>query len=232
MTVNSMDTNSFNVNINQNKNNVDKVLDKLAALHEVNNESPADMIQHNKMQQDMLTASQEMQNANESTAMMQIQDSGLQQLKEGSQQLNELSTQRNSAALNADQKSMLDAQARGIKESMDHTIEQTSYNGQQMLSGIDTSSLDISDQGSIESFSSMLDDRLSDVGASMNAMESRHDQQATMMENLAASMQNKETDVAQAVNDLSSNGAKLDASLFASAHQNDFLATQVGRLLG
>lgn len=232
MTINSTTNQNINLDITQNKGNADKVLERLAALHTVDNSSPADLIAYNEMQSGVLQSSQKIQNANQSMAMLQISDSGLQSIRDNAQQLNELSVRRNSDALNSDQKAMLDTQADATVEAMKDVVSQTSYNGQRLLSDMNFDSLNISDQESIEQFSQGINQRLSDVGSAMGALESTIAKESAMMENLAAAKENKEYDAAELVNSFQTDQNKLDAALFARSHSADFLAKQVGTLLG
>ena len=231
MNINSLGTSNFSLNIGQNKNATDGVLEKLAALHTINNESPADLIIYNQQQSDMLVASQKVQNANESYSMLRVSDSALQSLKESALELNTQSVARNSAALNSDQKAMIDADSNALLRAMKDTVEQTSYNGQQLISDIKVDSIDASSQESVQNFMSMLDRRLGDVGAAMNATVSEINQQSSLVTNLAYSKETKEYDVADLVNQLRSGDTKLNASLFAQAHSTEFLAQRIGTLL-
>lgn len=231
MNINSLGTSNFSLNIGQNKNATDGVLEKLAALHTINNESPADLIIYNQQQSDMLVASQKVQNANESYSMLRVSDNALQSLKESAMELNTQSVARNSAALNSDQKAMIDADSNALLRSMKDTVEQTTYNGQQLLSDIKVDSIDASSQESVQNFMSMLDRRLGDVGAAMNATVSEINQQSSLVTNLAYSKETKEYDVADLVNQLRSGDTKLNASLFAQAHASESLAQRIGTLL-
>jgi flagellin len=232
MNINSLGTSNFSLNIGQNKNATDGVLQKLAALHTITNESPADLIIYNQQQSDMLVASQKVQNANESYSMLRVSDNALQSLKESAMELNTQSVARNSAALNSDQKAMIDADSNALMRSMKDTVEQTTYNGQQLLSDIKVDSIDASNQESVQNFMSMLDRRLGDVGAAMNATVSEINQQSSLVTNLAYSKETKEYDVADLVNQLRSGDTKLNASLFAQAHSSESLAQRIGTLLG
>lgn len=232
MTINEMNTNMYNIDINQNKGSADKVLEKLSALRSVDNSSPADLISYNQQQSDMLAAAQKVQNANETNAMLQISDSALQSLKDGAIELSSQSVARNNASLNSDQKAMIDENAQAIKESMQNTIEQTSYNGQQLLSDMSVEDLNITDEASVRGFIEVLDKKMGDMGAAMNANESEIQQYTTQMEALANSKQNKEPDVAELTNRFESEQLKLNSSLFAQSHSTDFLSKQLGNLLG
>ena len=231
MNVNSLGSSNFNLNIGQNKSSTDGVLEKLAAMHAITNESPADLIIYNQQQSDMVVASQKVQNANESYSMLRVSDNALQSLKEGAMELNTQSVARNSAALNSDQKAMIDADSNALLRSMKDTVEQTTYNGQQLLGDIKIDTIDASNQESVQNFMNMLDRRLGDVGAAMNATVSEINQQSSLVTNLAYSKETKEYDVADLVNQLRSGETKLNASLFAQAHSSESLAQRVGTLL-
>jgi len=231
MTISSVNSNSAQMGINQNKSSADNVLSKLAAMHTINNESPADLMLYNQQQSQLLEESQKLQNANESYAMLKISSNSLESLRQGVTDLQTQSVARNSAALNSDQRAMIDADTQATMRAMQTTIEQTSYNGQALISDVNLGGLESGDSQSLESFASMLDGKLSDVGAATNEVVSQIKQHSTMMESLSLSKQTKEYDVAEFVNLLQSSDAKLNASLFAQLHTTDTLAKRVSTLL-
>lgn len=232
MKIDNLNTSNFTLSTGQNKASTDKVLEKLAALHTIGNESPADLILYNAQQSEMLVASQNVQNANETYSMLRISDSALTSLKEGATELNSMSVARNSAALNTQQQAMIDADANALLSSMKDTLAQTSYNGKALLSDIDLEGVNVSDQASVQNFMSTLDQKLGDVSALMNATISELDEQSSLITNLADSKGNREYDVADLLNQLRADDTKLNASLFAQAHSSESLAQRVGTLLG
>lgn len=232
MTINSANANNFNIDLAQGMGGAQKALDRIAAMHTVDNSSPADLINYNKQQSDILTASQGLENANQSNSILQIQDGGLQSLQAGAMELSELSVARNNAALNESQRSMIDAQANATLDSMRQTINDTSYNGQQLMGDISLDSIDISDPQTISGFMDSINSRLSDVGAAFNANNSEAQMLASRIENVAAAAQNQEYDIAQLMNDYQQSQNQIDAALFAKSHDADFLSRQVGALLG
>lgn len=231
MTLNSISSSDIQIGINQNKSSADKVLSKIAAMHTINNDSPADLLLYNRQQSQILEASQKLQNSNESYAMLQISDKAVQSLRQGVSDLQTQSVARNSAALNSDQKAMLDSASQGTLSTMQATLEQTSYNGQNLLGDISLRGLDSSDVQSLENFASMLDGRLGDIGAASNEMLSQIKQHSAMMESLSSAKQTREYDVAELVNQLKSDDTKTNASILAQQHNTDVLAKRISTLL-
>lgn len=231
MTLNSISSSDIQIGINQNKSSADKVLSKIAAMHMINNDSPADLLLYNRQQSQILEASQKLQNSNESYAMLQISDKAVQSLRQGVSDLQTQSVARNNAALNSDQKAMLDSASQGALSIMQATLEQTTYNGQNLLGDISLRGLDSSDVQSLENFASMLDGRLGDIGAASNEMLSQIKQHSAMMESLSSAKQTREYDVAELVNQLKSDDTKTNASILAQQHNTDVLAKRISTLL-
>ena len=231
MNINSIGASNFNLNVGQNKNETGGVLEKLAALRTLSNESPADLAIYNQQQSDLHAASQKIQNANESYSMLRMGSSALQSLKEGATELHTKSVARNSAALSSEQKAMIDADSNALLQAMGNTVAQTSYNGQQLLSDIELQSIDAKDPKSVENFMDMLSSRLSDAGAAMHATLSEINEQSSLMTNVASSKEIKEYDVADLKSQLDLNGLKLHASVLAQAHSSDTLGQRVSALL-
>ena len=232
MTLTAINSNDMLIGINQNKSSADKVLSKIAAMHAIGNESPADLIIYNAQQSQILEASQKLQNANESYAMLQISDKSLQSLREGVTELQTRSVARNSAALNSQQRSMLDSASQATLGTMQATLEQTTYNGQSLLGDISLESLEGGDAQSLENFASMLDGRLGDVGGATNEILSQIKQYSTTMESLSSAKQNREYSVAELVNQLKSDDTKTNAAILAQQHNASLLAQRMSALLG
>lgn len=229
MQINSL--NSFSLATSQNKENVSNTLQRVAAMHAIDNSSPADLIQYNQQQSKMLEASQNIQNANESYAMLRISDSSLQSLRDGAMELQTQSVARNSAALNSEQKAMIDSQSNATLTAMRDTVSNTTYNGQNLLRDINIDSIDIQSSDSIENFTKMIDRELSSVGAASNAMASAIKEQSAALVGAAASKETKEYDLAELVQDNSANTMKLNASILAQAHATDILSQRMKSIL-
>jgi len=229
MQVNSL--NGFSLATNQNRESVSNTLQRVAAMHTIDNSSPADLIQYNQQQSKMLEASQSIQNANESYAMLRISDSGLQSLREGAIELQTQSVARNSAALNSEQKAMIDSQSDAILSTMRETVSNTTYNGQTLLGDINIDSIDIQSGESIEEFTQMIDRELSSVSAASNAAISSIKEQSASLVGAATSKEAKEYDLAELTQLYSANEMKLNASILAQAHSADLLSKRVTSIL-
>lgn len=232
MKINNANSSDALLSINQNKTSTDKTLAKIAAMHTINNDSPADLMIYNTQQSQILEASQKLQNANESYAMMQISDKSLQTLHQGVTELQMQSVARNSAALNDEQRSMIDSASQATLRTMQATINQTTYNGQNLLGDISLEGLQSGDEKSLENFVSMLDGRLSDVGSTTNEILSQINQYSTAMQSLSSAKQNREYSVVELLSDLQADNTKTTASLLSQQHNTNLLAQRMATLLG
>ncbi len=231
MTINSINSNDMLTGIDQNKSSTDNVLSKIAAMHTITNESPADLIIYNSQQSQILEASQKLQNANESYSMLQISDKAVQSLREGVTELQTQNVARNSAALNSDQKTMIESAMEGTSSTMQATLEQTTYNGQRLLGELSLDGVEINDATSLENFAAKLDSTLSDIGASTQEVVSQIKQFSTTMQSLSSAQQNREYDVAELVNKLKADDTKTNVALLSQQHNTDVLAQRVSTLL-
>lgn len=230
---NSLSANSmnFNNNTNEAKDAASKALERIAAGHAV--ENTADAVISHQLRVDEAVSAQEVANANQSVAMLQIQDSGLGSLQDDTLRIRELNVQMNSAALGEDQRASIQSEINGLRESMGQTLENTQYNGQQLLSDVKLSAMDDGDLDSIDAFMDSLSSRRADVGASMNKAESAIDTLNVKIVNTAAARsQLSDADMAEQINNFNTENLKTQASLFAQSHNTQYLARQVGALLG
>jgi len=228
----------------------DKTLEKIAAAVELNmqdasSRSIADMIQN-----EISTMSQGVMNANDGIAMMQISSGTLNTLSDQTQTLNDLSVRYNSASLNDSQKQSLQNEFNRTIESMQQSIESTSFNGKPLfgtnptfslgdsavsasIPGLSTGSLSIGSQESIQAFSDSLTQANSDIGSTTNALISSSN---TLLDQIssaaAAKSQIADTDLAKAISDFQQSNTKLNMAQIAMVHQQDTLRQTIGRLLG
>lgn len=224
--------------ITQNKSNTDSVLEKIGATKELSGKDSASLVISDALVSQISTLSQSVQNANETISMNQIADSSLQALQAGTDKLNQLSVRYNSASMNSDQKAMLQQEFTAVSKSMQDITDQTTYNGQNLLSsnyGLDVSglgSLSISDQQGISNFSDTISSLSSVVGGRINSASSDITNSLTAVTNLSsANSQISETPMDQKIASLNSDQIKLTSSVLAQIHQNSVMQQNISALL-
>ena len=228
----------------------DKTLEKIGAAIQLGMEDSASRTISDMLQSEISTASQGVMNANDGISMMQIVGGTLNSLSDQTQQLNDLSVQYNSAALNDSQKQMLQGEFNRTVESMQQSIDSTSFNGKSLFGSsmsfslgdstistsvpsLSSSSLSIDNQDSIQAYSDALAQANSEVGSTTNSFVSATNSLLeTITSTAAAKSQIADTDMAKTIKEFQQSNLKLDMTQIAIAHQNDLLRQNVTRLLG
>lgn len=236
--------------INAETSKRDKALDKIAAAVELKLEDSSSRTISDMLQNQISTMSQGVMNANDGISMMQIAGGTLNALNDQTQKLNDLSVRYNNDALNASQKEILQNDFSRTVESMQQSIEGSSFNGKSLFGSSPTFSLgessisasipnlspyalSIENQDGIQAYRDSLAQANSDVGSTTNALFSATNVLLTQItETAAAKSQMADTDMANAVKDFQQSNLKLDISQITVAHQNDMLRQNVTRLLG
>lgn len=228
----------------------DKTLEKISAAQQLSMEDSASRSIASMMQSDLSGMSQGLSNANDGISMMQIADGTLSTLSEQTQTLNELSVRYNNGALDESQKQMLQGQFSRTVESMQQSIDTTSYNGQPLfgnsytfslgegsisssLGNVSPKGLSIDNQDGISAYRQTLASTTNDVGAAINGFISASNSLLSKItETSAAKSQIADTDLAKAISEFQKSTHKLDVAQIATAHQHDALRQTIERLLG
>lgn len=244
------DSNYTLPNLNSETAKRDKTLEKIASAVETGIQDNASRMIADMLQGDISNISQGLSNANDAVAMMQIADSALSDLSKQAQSLNDMSVQYNSAALNSDQKRMLEGQFNATVDTMNQTIASTTYNGDALfgsnrsfslgdsnlsvtLNDVGTGSLSIGNQNSITDYLDRLSQTATQVGSTTNALTSSTNAMLSKLDaTTAAKSQLSDTDLAEAISDFQKSGMKLNLTEIAISHQYDALRQTIGRLLG
>jgi len=227
----------------------DKTLEKIAAAQQLNMEDSASRAIASMFQSDISSMSQGVMNANDGIAMMQIADSTLTNLSQQTQTLNDLSVRYNSAALDSSQKQMLQGEFNRTVQSMQQSIDSTSFNGQPLfdnnftfslgegtlsasVGNVSPQTLSIDNQSSIKAYAQNIASVQSDTGSAVNGFISATDSLlAKITATSAAKSQIADTDMAKAISEFQRSNNQISASQIAMAHQTDFLHQSIGRLL-
>lgn len=224
--------------ITQNKSNTDTVLEKIAATKELKGTDSASLIISDALSSQISSLTQNVQNANETISMYQIADSSLQAIQSGAEKLNDLSVRYNSASLGSDQKAMLKQEFDAINSAMQDIAEQTTYNGQNMLSsnyGLDVTGLNelsVDDQEGIANFRENLSTLMQTASDQINSASSNITNSLTAITNLSsANSQIAETPLDQKITQMKSDEIKLTSSVLAQVHQNSMMQQSISALL-
>lgn len=228
----------------------DKTLEKIGAALQIGMEDSASRTITDMLQNEISSASQGVMNANDGISMMQIAGGTLNSLSEQTQTLNDLSVRYNNASLDDSQKQVLQGEFNRTVDSMQQSIESSSFNGKSLfgssmsfslgestistsIASLSPSSLSIDNQDGIQAYRDSLSQASSDVGSTTNSFVSATN---TLLDKIstasAAKSQIADTDMANAIKDFQQSNLKLDMSQIAIAHQNDALRQNITRLLG
>ena len=234
----SNSTTSISTFVSDNKTEAEKAVSKIAATKELNGTDGANLVLSNMLSSEISTLTQSIQNSNDSIGMYQIADSSLNELSIGTDTMNDLSVRYNSDVLNASQKEMLQNEFSSVAESMQTTISQSTYNGQNVLSsalGLEVSGLDslsIDNQQGITDFQGSLTSLSSEVSSQIKSSEGTIASALSAVTNLtSANAQVSETPMDQKIADLSQTQIKLDSSIMAQVHQTSLMQRQISSLL-
>ena len=224
--------------IAQNKSQSDNTLEKINATRELSGKDGANLVVSDSLASQIASLSQGVQSANEMIGMYQIADASVQAIQAGADKLNDLSVRYNSATLNNEQKANLQKEFSDISTAMQDMAEQTTYNGQNLLSstyGLDVSGLSdlkISDQPGIASFKDSMNTLSSTVSSQINAASSSIISSLTTMTNLSSvNSQISETPLDQKIASINSDEIKLTSSVLAQIHQNSMMQQSISALL-
>jgi flagellin len=236
--------------INTETSKRDKALEKIGASVQLGMDDSASRTIANILQSQISSASQGLMNANDGISMMQIAGGTLNSLTDQTQNLNDLSVRYNNASLNDSQKQVLQGEFNRTVQSMQQSIDSTSFNRKSLFGSSSTVSLSegnistsipalsptelsIENQESLQAYSDSLSQAGSDIGSTTNSFISATN---SMLEQINATSfaksQMSDTDMANAIKDFHQGNLKLDISQIAIAHQNDILQQNVTRLLG
>ena len=224
--------------ITQNKSQTDIMLEKINATKELSGKDGANMVLSSALASQIASLSQGVQNSNETIGMYQIADASLQAIQSGTDKLNDLSVRYNNATLGSEQKASLQKEFTDISTAMQDIANQTTYNGQNLLSssyGLDVSGLNdlkISDQAGIASFSENMSALSSTISSAINSASSSISSSLTAMTNLSsANSQISETPLDQKIAEINSDQIKLSSSVLAQIHQNSTMQQNISALL-
>ena len=230
------------INTNSILNNLQMNLIKISAQEKVDGNT-ADKMIHDSLESDIHSSNAEIMNFNEAVGYMQVADGVLNGISKQTDELNRLSVSSRNGILNSDQESMITSQMDAISHNISKTISETTFNGKNVFGGdfnvgdmsinlgLNTDSLDVKSQDSIQDFTKQINSIRGDIGAFMNSANSNIDNLTEKVVNEARSKANFEPDIAKTTNNIKKDELNLTASTIAMAHNGDLLAQQIKTLL-
>ena len=231
--------NSIGSNVESKTNETSSILERISALRGLSGVDGANLMISDELLNSELTSRQEISNSQNSIAMMQIADDTLSSLSNGASQIQELSVRANSDILNSDQKVMINSEVNAIKESMQDSINSTSFNGKSLnefsslnLENINISGLSADDLNTIEEFSKNINRMRSDIGANINELSSTINNKMDYVVESAKSRSNVDgSDLAKDIIDLNKEKLIEESKLFAQAQNINYIQKQAMFLL-
>lgn len=236
MTISSSVNTQIPNTITQNKSETDAILSRMSAEKELNGTDGANLVASDSLASQIASLSQGVQNSNEMIGIYQITDASIQGIQAGADKLNDLSVRFNNAALGTQDKESLQKQFNDISTSMQDIAAQTTYNGQNLLSGNSSisglSDLTINDQEGISNFRENLSSLSSSISSQLASTTSSITSSLNTMTSLSsANSQISETPLDQKVASAKSDEIKLTSSVLAQVHQNSMMQQSISALL-
>ncbi len=236
--------------INDHKKSMETSLSKVATGKNEQLDDATLALITNALGNDIGTLSQGLQNATDAVSMMQIADGVTQSLSSSANDLNTLAVASNNAALSSSDKATLTSQADAIKSSMQNSIDNAQFNGQNIFGNtmefslgkstitadigkLDINTIDSSSQKSIRDFMKSLQDVQSTIASTTNSLGSATNSILSQIGSLtSAKSQMSDSDIANEINNFSQQNILLNASLLSQAHLQTINASRVSQLLG
>lgn len=244
--------NSFNhstININNHKKNAEDSLSKISSGKAKQLDDTALALIANSLGSDISGLLQGLENANSAVGLSQIADGVLSGLSAGAEDLNILAIKAGNPALTESQREMIQAEADGLAQSLQNSVDNASYNGQSIfgrsfefnlgessvslsLENFDISSFDIHTQEGISDFVNSIQRSQIEVGSTINQLSSATNAISTQVIALSsAKSQISDADLAKELINFEKERTQLSSSLIAQAHNNNLSAEKVARLL-
>lgn len=235
--------------LDKNKTEEKKLLERIAAERALSGEDSANLLIGDALRNNISTLTQGVKNANDAIGMLQIADGTLSSLSDSTGRLTELSVQMGNAALNADQRAMLESEAAALSQAMGNAVSSATYQGVSVFRGEmtfstgegevalnlqapSTSGVNIADMESIRQLSEAISRGRSDIGSATNELSSLTNAHLTAITELVeAESKLQNNDVAENFNELNTALLKENAGLYAQAFNTGYLQKKVDSLL-
>ncbi|TEY01574.1 flagellin C [Campylobacter sp. US33a] len=248
MKINNSTAMQQNYYLNNAQKSSEKALENISAMRAISGVDSANLGIADFLRSQASAIDQGVANAYDAIGVLQIADASLANISQSANRLNELSVKMNNAALNDNQKSMIQSEATRLQESINDAFNNASYNGKNVFqtmnfvvgSGTQTTNLnplsadglDINNQESITQFIDQVNALRGEIGGGINVLTSNINSSVQNSINTKAAENNLlNNDMAKNMNDLNSNYLKENAASFILAQSNMQLQSKIANLL-
>ncbi|QKF61077.1 flagellin [Campylobacter curvus] len=230
------------------KTQQEKALQNISAVRALSGIDGANLAIADSLLSQSNTLEQGIANANDAIGMLNIADSTLSNLSQSANRINELSVSLGSAALNSDQRSMIQKEISSLSHSMSQSVQNATFNGKSVfgselnfVTGEGVQSINLSTESitnvavdgsnandirqNINSLRTNIGSAQNGIAAGINASIA----QSIALRQSESGLQNN--DIAKNVNDLQQANLNIDASILAQVHNISNLQSQMDRLL-
>lgn len=234
--------------LDQAKKTQEKAIANISATRAIDATDGASMAIADALRTQGNTIDQGIANSYDAIGVLQIADSSLNNISKSADRINELSVRSNNAILNESQRTMIRQEANVLKDSINQSFDNATFNGKNVfqsmdftlgsgeasfnLTRINSQSIDVENQDSVQKFMDQVGSLRADIGAGIQGINA----------NINASIQNSisskssegtqlNDDVVKNYSDLNQGFLKENAALFAQAHNTLMLQTKMASLL-
>lgn len=187
-------------------------------------------------------------NANDALGILQIADSALSNVTKQADRLAEISVKNGNAALSENERRILQNEATAVIQSMNDIYDNTSFNGKSVfqrldflinentvesinLSPVNTSSIDLDNIDTINSYISDVNTLRGNIGSSMNKLESNTNYMLSKSVNLKSAEYNYEIPVSKSLYDLNIDYIKSNTNAYVISYEIQSLKNKMMLLL-
>lgn len=244
------------------RKSADKLLSNISAQRALSGTDSANLQIADALLSSASGKTQGIANANDAVGMMQIADGTLANLNQSASRMAELSVRAvNGVSLQADGRvdpseagknyqAALRSEAGALKTSMQDSINNATYNGQNVFGGMmkfetmggefsvnlqapNLQNLDVTNPQSIQDFMNNVNDMRTNIGSTQTGMLSAiNSLSQSVVDTTASQSQLQNNDMAKNIGELNKQNMLLDASTITSAHNLNYLRAQINTLLG
>lgn len=242
---------NINTTLEKSKAEEKKALENLMLERALGSQDGASLMSADALMSQISSMMQGVKNSNDAIGMLQIADGALGSVTDSTVRFSELSVAMGNPALNSEQRSMIESEAKALTQSMNDAMQQATFNGKSVfgssmsfvtsdsslvnmtLNAPNTAGLSVLDQDSIQDFMKRVGQERANIGSTINGIQSLVDSHLTTVVNLKNAESNlQDNDVAENYNELNTAKIMEGAALYAQSFNAQYLQSKLGALLG
>lgn len=230
------------------QNTKSEISKKLAVIAGSRSFSSSDMYIVDLLRSQYHMSRQLISNTNDALGILQIADSALSNVTKQADRLAEISVKNGNAALSENEKRILANEATAVIQSMNDIYDNTSFNGKSVfqrmdflinentiesinLSPVNTSSIDLDNIDTINSYITDVNTLRGNIGSSMNKLESNTNYMLSASVNLKSAEYNYEIPVSKSLYDLNIDYIKSNTNAYVISYEIQSLKNKMMLLL-